>query len=104
MAERGDRRELWVLGFNYTLVDINKSRSFGILTRDRPAVQEAVKLKLGLPVHLVNDSGSILATERLSTTTRVRLQWPGGDTVVCDQDGMGDNPWADEVVAELQKS
>ena len=29
-------------------------------------VQEAVKLKLGLPVHLVNDSGSILATERLS--------------------------------------
>jgi cardiolipin synthase A/B len=39
-----DRATLLVLGFNYTLVDINKSRSFGIVTRDRPAVQEAVKL------------------------------------------------------------
>jgi RND family efflux transporter MFP subunit len=29
-------------------------------------VQEAVKLKLGLPVHLVDDSGAVLATERLS--------------------------------------
>ena len=39
-----DRSTLLVLGFNYTLMDINKSRSFGIVTRDRPAVQEAVKL------------------------------------------------------------
>jgi phosphatidylserine/phosphatidylglycerophosphate/cardiolipin synthase-like enzyme len=39
-----DRATLLVLGFNYTLVDINKSRSFGIVTRDRPAVQDAVKL------------------------------------------------------------
>jgi phosphatidylserine/phosphatidylglycerophosphate/cardiolipin synthase-like enzyme len=39
-----DRSTLLVLGFNYTLMDINKSRSFGIVTRDRPAVQEAVRL------------------------------------------------------------
>jgi phosphatidylserine/phosphatidylglycerophosphate/cardiolipin synthase-like enzyme len=39
-----DRTALWVLGFNYTLVDITKSRSFGIVTRDRQAVQDAVKL------------------------------------------------------------
>jgi phosphatidylserine/phosphatidylglycerophosphate/cardiolipin synthase-like enzyme len=39
-----DRIALWVLGFNYTLVDITKSRSFGIVTRDRQMVQDAVKL------------------------------------------------------------
>jgi hypothetical protein len=49
-------------------------------------------------------SGLEVSTERLQTTTRVRLEWPGdGEKVVCDQDGMGDNPWADEVVALLQE-
>ena len=41
-------------------------------------------------------------TERMQTTTRVTLEWPDGEQIVCDQDGMGDNPWADDVVRELQ--
>ena len=47
-------------------------------------------------------SGLKAGTERMQTTTRVTLEWPDGDTIVCDQDGMGDNPWADDVVRELQ--
>jgi hypothetical protein len=48
-------------------------------------------------------AGLEIGTERLATTTRVKLDWPAdGITVVCDQDGMGDNPWADDVVRELQ--
>jgi phosphatidylserine/phosphatidylglycerophosphate/cardiolipin synthase-like enzyme len=39
-----DRTNLLVLGFNYTVLDITRSRSFGLITRDRKAVQEAVKL------------------------------------------------------------
>lgn len=46
--------------------------------------------------------GIKVETERLKTTTRVNLEFPGGDSIVVDQDGMGDNPWADDVVAELQ--
>jgi cardiolipin synthase A/B len=38
-----DREELHVYGFNYTQADV-KSRSFGIVTRDRKHVQEAVAL------------------------------------------------------------
>jgi cardiolipin synthase A/B len=38
-----DREELYVLGFNYTGIDLN-SRSFGIVTRDRKMVQEALRL------------------------------------------------------------
>jgi len=33
-----------VLGFNYTALDVNKSRSFGLVTRNRELVQAAVKL------------------------------------------------------------
>jgi phosphatidylserine/phosphatidylglycerophosphate/cardiolipin synthase-like enzyme len=39
-----DRTTLLVLGFNYTRLDITKSRSFGIVTKNRKCVQEAVKL------------------------------------------------------------
>jgi phosphatidylserine/phosphatidylglycerophosphate/cardiolipin synthase-like enzyme len=39
-----DRSTLLVLGFNYTLLDILKSRSFGIVTKDRRAVTEALRL------------------------------------------------------------
>jgi cardiolipin synthase len=39
-----DRATLLVLGFNYTLLDITRSRSFGIVTRNRKTVLEAVKL------------------------------------------------------------
>ena len=38
-----DREELHVYGFNYTARDM-KSRSFGIVVRDRKTVQEAVRL------------------------------------------------------------
>jgi phosphatidylserine/phosphatidylglycerophosphate/cardiolipin synthase-like enzyme len=39
-----DRAALLVFGFNFTLLDINKSRSFGIVTKNRQTVQDAVKL------------------------------------------------------------
>ena len=39
-----DRTTLLVLGFNYTLLDVSKSRSFGIVTKNRKTVQEAIKL------------------------------------------------------------
>ena len=39
-----DRRELFVLAFNFTGLDIDHSRSFGIVTRNRQLVQEAVRL------------------------------------------------------------
>jgi cardiolipin synthase len=39
-----DRRELYVLGFNFTYLDIEHSRSFGLTTTNRKVVQEAVKL------------------------------------------------------------
>jgi phosphatidylserine/phosphatidylglycerophosphate/cardiolipin synthase-like enzyme len=38
-----DREALHVYGFNYTAIDV-KSRSFGIVTRDRKVVQEALRL------------------------------------------------------------
>lgn len=38
-----DRSELLVLGFNYTALDL-KSRSFGLIVRDRRVVQEALRL------------------------------------------------------------
>jgi len=47
--------------------------------------------------------GLRVETSPMQTTTRVTLEWSGGgDKLVCDQDGMGDNPWADEVVRRLQ--
>jgi hypothetical protein len=47
-------------------------------------------------------SGLAVTTQRLQTTTRVQLEWPGdGEKIICDQEGMGDNPWADEVVSVL---
>jgi phosphatidylserine/phosphatidylglycerophosphate/cardiolipin synthase-like enzyme len=39
-----DRRELYVLAFNYTYLDIEHSRSFGVITRNQRLVQEAVRL------------------------------------------------------------
>ena len=38
-----DRQELHVYGFNYTSLDL-KSRSFGIVTKERKAVTEAIRL------------------------------------------------------------
>ena len=39
-----DRRELFLLAFNFTYLDIEQSRSFGIITDDQSAVEEAAKL------------------------------------------------------------
>jgi phosphatidylserine/phosphatidylglycerophosphate/cardiolipin synthase-like enzyme len=39
-----DRRELYLTAFNLTYLDIERSRSFGIVTRHRRLVQEAVRL------------------------------------------------------------
>jgi cardiolipin synthase A/B len=39
-----DNAILHVYGFNYTKLDIDKSRSFGIVTRDKKIVAEAMKL------------------------------------------------------------
>jgi cardiolipin synthase len=39
-----DRKELYVLAFNFTRLDIDHSRSFGIVTRNRQLVQEAIRL------------------------------------------------------------
>jgi len=47
-------------------------------------------------------SGVKASTERLSSTTRLTLEFPDGDKIVCDEEGLGDNPWADDVIRELQ--
>ena len=39
-----DRRELYLLAFNLTSADIGRSRSFGVVTRSRGLVREAVRL------------------------------------------------------------
>jgi phosphatidylserine/phosphatidylglycerophosphate/cardiolipin synthase-like enzyme len=39
-----DGESLHVYGFNYTKLDIDKSRSFGVVTRDRKLVAEAMRL------------------------------------------------------------
>lgn len=39
-----DRRDLYLLAFNFTYQDIERSRSFGVIIRDRRLVQEAAKL------------------------------------------------------------
>lgn len=39
-----DRRQLFLLAFNFTFLDIERSRSFGIITTNRKHVQEAAKL------------------------------------------------------------
>jgi phosphatidylserine/phosphatidylglycerophosphate/cardiolipin synthase-like enzyme len=39
-----DNRILHVYGFNFTTLDIEKSRSFGVISRNRRLVQEAAKL------------------------------------------------------------
>jgi hypothetical protein len=44
----------------------------------------------------------IVGTDDRQTTTRLTLELADGQTVVCDQEGLGDNPWADGVIRELQ--
>jgi hypothetical protein len=47
-------------------------------------------------------TGLKAGADRRQTTTRVTLEWPDGEKIVCDQEGLGDNPWADDVIRELQ--
>jgi hypothetical protein len=47
-------------------------------------------------------TGLRVDTDDRQTTTRVTLEWPDGQRIVCDQEGLGDNPWADDVIRELQ--
>jgi len=39
-----DERDLWVLAFNYTYIDTERSRSFGIMINDRELLAEAMSL------------------------------------------------------------
>jgi phosphatidylserine/phosphatidylglycerophosphate/cardiolipin synthase-like enzyme len=39
-----DKRTLYVLGFNYTYLDVFKSRSFGVVTENKAVVQDALKV------------------------------------------------------------
>ena len=39
-----DRRDVYVLAFNMTYLDIERSRSFGVVTRNRDVLREAGKL------------------------------------------------------------
>ena len=95
---------------------IGKKRAGGLpgqfLLVVTPAKVHAFKYKLkrsGVAVKeevaVWDRSGLEVTTERLQTTTRVRLEWPAdGENVVCDQEGLGDNPWADEVIRVLQEA
>ena len=47
-------------------------------------------------------AGIRIDTDDRQTTTRVTLEWPDGQKIVCDQEGLGDNPWADDVIRELE--
>ena len=59
----------------------------GITIKEEAASWDRAGLKVG-------------ANDR-QTTTRLTLEWPDGEKIVCDQEGLGDNPWADDVVREL---
>ena len=39
-----DGKALWLLGFNFTGIDVSRSRSFGIVTGRRAEIQQALKL------------------------------------------------------------
>jgi cardiolipin synthase A/B len=53
-----DGTALHVYGFNYTRLDIDKSRSFGIVTRDKKLVAEALKLFEADMVRVVYSPGN----------------------------------------------
>ncbi len=60
----------------------------GITIKDQAASWDRVGLKVD--------------TDPRQTTTRLTLEWPDGEKIVCDQEGLGDNPWADDVIRALQ--
>ena len=64
-----------------------KSGRSGVTIKEESASWDRTGLKVG--------------TERLQTTTRLTLEFPDGQKIVCDQEGLVDNPWADDVIREL---
>ena len=65
-----------------------KSGRSGITIKEKAASWDRTGLEVG--------------TERLQSTTRLTLGFPDGQKIVCDQEGLVDNPWADDVIRELQ--
>lgn len=65
-----------------------KSGRKGVTVKEEAAAWDRAGLKVG--------------TDDRQTTTRVTLELADGQKVVCDQEGLGDNPWADDVIRELQ--
>ena len=63
------------------------------------AKRDGVKIKE--EVGAWDRTGIKASTERLKTTTRLTLELPEGEKIVCDEEGLGDNPWADDVISEL---
>jgi phosphatidylserine/phosphatidylglycerophosphate/cardiolipin synthase-like enzyme len=78
-----DRRELFVLSFNFTRLDIDYSRSFGVITRSRKLVQEAGKLfeadttrqpySAGAPAFVVSPVNARLQLSRFIRGARKQL-------------------------------
>ncbi len=66
-----DRTTLLVLGFNYTLLDIMRSRSFGIITNNRKSVQEAVALFAAYCARRPYDPGGALAVSPVNARTQI---------------------------------
>jgi hypothetical protein len=60
----------------------------GVKIKEESAVWDRSGLKVGI--------------DDRQTTTRVTLEFADGQKVICDQEGLGDNPWADDVIRELQ--
>jgi hypothetical protein len=50
------------------------------------------------------DRAGGLALSVRQTTTRLTLEFPDGEKIVCDQEGLGDNPWADDVIQVLTRN
>lgn len=78
-----DRRVLYLLAFNFTYLDIDHSRSFGVITRNRKIVQEAVRLfeadtrrqpyLAGLPEFLVSPANARKQLSAFITGTNKQL-------------------------------
>jgi hypothetical protein len=47
-------------------------------------------------------AGIKATTDSMQTTTRLTLEFPDGEKIACDEEGLGDNPWGDDVIRELQ--
>jgi hypothetical protein len=48
-------------------------------------------------------AGTKASADARSTTKRVTIETGDGDKIVCDAEGIGQNPWADDVVRALEE-